>query len=98
MFQLLSMDIPETPLVKVHTTDHRGFTPEEVAERCVDKLISVSDSANPLIRDQAHAFRKQMHMLISFYMREAISSDRVTIYNALVDAGHPELAKAIRRL
>ncbi len=43
--------------VEVHTTSGRGFTPEEVAERCADKIISISDNANPAIRDQARAFR-----------------------------------------
>jgi hypothetical protein len=36
--------------------------------------------------------------VVAFYMREAIRSDRTTVYNALNDAGHPELADAIRRL
>jgi len=31
-------------------------------------------------------------------MRQAIHSDRTTVYNALNDAGHPELAELIRRL
>jgi len=31
-------------------------------------------------------------------MRQAIKSDRTTIYNKLMDASHPELAEAIRRL
>jgi len=31
-------------------------------------------------------------------MREAIKSDRTTVYNALTDAGHKELAELIRRL
>jgi hypothetical protein len=36
--------------------------------------------------------------VVAFYMREAIRSDRTTVYNALKDAGHLELADAIRRL
>ena len=40
----LKMDLPrDKPIVGVKTTDNRGFTPEEVAEDCVKKLISVSD-------------------------------------------------------
>ena len=31
-------------------------------------------------------------------MREAIKSDRTTVYNALLNAGQPELADLIRRL
>ena len=94
----LNLDIPDTPLVKVHTTDGRGFTPEEVAQRCVDRLISVADTTDPALRDQARAYKAQAHKLIAYYMREAIRSDRTTVYNALTDAGHPKLAEAIRRL
>lgn len=91
------LKLPETPIVTVQTTQNRGFTPDEVAERCVNKLISVSDSAPPAIRDQARAFQKHMEKVVAFYMQEAIRSDRTTVYNKLLDAGHPELAEAIRR-
>ena len=97
MFKL-DVSIPEEPFLTVKTTENRGFTPDEVAERCVEKLISVSDGAHPAIRDQAKAFQKHMEKVVAFYMREAIRSDRTTVYNALREAGHPELADAIRRL
>ena len=96
--EALNLELPETPLVSVVTTDHRGFTPEEVAERCVNRLINIADTTDPVLRDQAQAFKKQAHQLIVLSMREAIRSDRTTIYNALKDAGHPKLAEAIRRL
>jgi hypothetical protein len=92
------MELPKTPIVSVHTTSGRGFTPEEVASRCADKLIFVSDQAPPAIRDQARAFRSNIEKVVAHYMREAIASDRTTVYNALKDAGHPELAELIRRL
>lgn len=88
----------DAPIVNVTTTENRGFTPEEVAERCVTKIISVSDSAHPGIREQALAFQQQIEKVVAFYMREAIRSDRTTVYNLLKDAGQPELADAIRRL
>lgn len=94
----LKFDIPSAPVIDVVTTENRGFTPDEVSERCVEKLISVSDTAHPAIRDQAKAYKKQMEKVVAFYMREAIRSDRTTVYNAIKDAGHPELAEAIRRL
>jgi len=97
MFKL-NFDVPDDPIVKIQTTNNRGFSPDEVAERCVEKLISVSDTAHPAIRDQAQAFQKHMEKVVAFYMREAIKSDRTTVYNALRDAGHPKLADAIRRL
>ncbi len=97
MFKL-DLNVSNDPIVNVQTTQNRGFSPDEVAERCVEKLISVSDDAHPAIRDQAKAFQKHMEKVVAFYMREAIRSDRTTVYNALIDAGHPKLADAIRRL
>ena len=97
MFKL-DFNVSDEPIVNVQTTNNRGFTPDEVAERCVEKLISVSDNAHPAIRDQAKAFQKHMEKVVAFYMREAIRSDRTTVYNALKDAGHPKLAELIRRL
>tara|TARA_R110002012_G_scaffold214782_1_gene385883 strand:+ start:16 stop:306 length:291 start_codon:yes stop_codon:yes gene_type:complete len=84
--------------VMVHTTDNRGFTPEEVASRCVDRIISISDQANPVLQQQAHAFKNNIEAVVAGYIKEAIQSDRTTIYNALNDAGEPKLAELIRRL
>jgi hypothetical protein len=86
------MNVPqEESIVQVKTTNNRGFTPDELAERCVEKIVSVSDSAHPGIRDQARAFQKHIEKVVAFYLRQAIRSDRTTVYNALQDAGHPEL-------
>ena len=96
---IIDVSVPQTEsLVSINTTDNRGFTPEELAEQCVEKVISVSDNAHPGIRDQARAFSKHIEKLVAYYMRQAIRSDRTTVYNALNDAGHPELAELIRRL
>ena len=94
----LDLNVTPTFTVDVKTTSNRGFTPEEVAERCAEKIISISDTANPVIRDQARAFKKHLIKVLSFYMREAIKSDRTTVYNAIKDAGHPDLAELIRRM
>ncbi|OUU25272.1 MAG: hypothetical protein CBC04_07040 [Verrucomicrobia bacterium TMED44] len=84
--------------VSVETTDNRGFTPEEVAERCVNKIIGISNNAHPAIKEQAHAYRKEMEKIIAIYMRQAIKSDRTTVYNAIKDSGNPKLAEYIRRM
>jgi len=94
----LKLETVSTIAVDVHTTSGRGFTPEEVAQRCADKILAISDDANPAIKAQAHAFRGQLITTLEFYMHQAIKSDRTTVYNALTDAGQPELAKLIRRL
>ena len=68
--------------VDVHTTQNRGFTPEELSQLCCDKIVAVSSGAPDVIKQQA----------------EAVQSDRTTIYNVLVDAGHRESAEVIRRI
>lgn len=98
MVAALSIDLPPGFKVDVATTSKRGFTPEELAARCADKIVSVSETAHPALRDQAKAFKGAIEGLLSQYMQQAIASDRTTVYNALSDAGHPELAELIRRL
>ncbi len=85
-------------IVEVQTTQHRGFTPEEVADRCLTKLLSVSDTAPPAIRDQAIAYKEHMRAVLVFYMKEAVQSDRTTVNNALLEAGQKDLAELIRRM
>jgi len=85
-------------LINVQTTQNRGFIPEEIAERCADKIISVSETADPVLKEQAYAFRKNVVKLVEYYLKEAVRSDRTTVYNALKDAGHLELADVIRRI
>jgi len=84
--------------VGVRTTNNRGFTPEEVAELCVDRLMLVSNDAPPAIRDQALAHKERMKAVIAVYMKQAIQSDRTTVYNAISDAGHKKLAEYIRKM
>lgn len=82
----------------VHSTSGRGFTPEEISDRCVDKIISVSDTASPEAQAQAKAFRENIKHVVTFYLKEAVRSDRTTVYNALVEAGQKDLAELIVKL
>ena len=84
--------------VEVVTTQNRGQTPEEVAERCINKIVGISATADPVIRQQAQAYKTQIEQVIVHYMKQAIQSDRTTVYNALLDAGEQKLADLIRRL
>ena len=47
--------------VNVETTQHRGFTPEEIAKRAVNKVVSVSEGADPMVRAQAEAFKDRVY-------------------------------------
>jgi hypothetical protein len=77
--------------VSVLTTHERGFTPEEIAERALDKIIHVGSSAHPAIRDQAEAFRDSIRQVLVYYMQEAVRSHNVTLANRLTKAGHADL-------
>lgn len=77
--------------VKVMATQGRGFTPEEVAERALDKIIYVGSNTHPAIRDQAEAFKDSIRQVLVHYMHEAVRSHNVTLVNKFKQAGHPEL-------
>tara|TARA_R100001086_G_scaffold92310_1_gene45736 strand:- start:399 stop:683 length:285 start_codon:yes stop_codon:yes gene_type:complete len=92
------MELPKNPIVTVHTSDNKGFSPEEVASRCADKIIQVGDNAPLEIQEQARAYKEHIEKVIAFYMKEAIKSDRTTVVNAIKNAGQEKLAELIRRI
>lgn len=75
----------------VMATEGRGFTPEEIAERALDKIIYVGSHTHPAIRDQAEAFKDSIRQVLVYYMHEAVRSHNVTLVNKFKQAGHPEL-------
>lgn len=80
---------------EVTTTSGRGHTPEELADRALDKIMYVSKDANPLIKDQAEAFRGHIRQVLIKYLNQAVQSDRTTLANKLRDAGHSDLVKIL---
>lgn len=81
--------------VIVKTTNGRGFTPEELTEQALDKIIYVGSQSHPVIREQAEAFRKQISSVILYYMKQAVVSNNTTLANKLRAAGHEELIKIL---
>jgi hypothetical protein len=73
----------------------RGFTPEELADNAVDRIISISASADPVIRQQAEAFREHIRMVLVSYGNQCVKSNHTTIANRLKDIGYPELTKLL---
>lgn len=88
MFNLASGNVGD---VMVMATEGRGFTPEEIAERALDKIIYVGSHTHPAIRDQAEAFKDSIRQVLVYYMHEAVRSHNVTLVNKFKQAGHPEL-------
>lgn len=79
--------------VKAMMVSGRGFTPEEVAEMALDKIISVGGNCHPIIRDQAEAFKNEIRGVLVHYMKQAVRSNHTTLANRFRAAGCPELIK-----
>ena len=63
-----------------------------------DKIISISNNADPMIKAQAHAFKDRTKMVITYYVKEGIKNHICTVCNELEKQGHKDLANIIRRL
>ena len=84
--------------VVVKTTEHRGLSPEELAERAVEQIVSVSSSVDPVVRQQAEAFRSRIYHVLLGIIKQAIKSDRTTLINEFIQQGQSDTADILRRL
>ena len=96
---MISVDTkPEVGSVNVVATENTGLSPEYWTERILERLISISDSADPLLKAQADAFRTSIAQVVLIYMKQAIASDRSTVAGLFEKQGHRDMADIIRRL
>tara|TARA_R110002049_G_scaffold191407_2_gene360320 strand:+ start:695 stop:985 length:291 start_codon:yes stop_codon:yes gene_type:complete len=84
--------------VVVKTTDHRGLSPEELAQRATDQIVTVSSEAEPIVRQQAEAFKSRIYHVVLGTINQAIKSDRTTLCGEFVRQGHTDVANILRRL
>ena len=58
---MFSVDVKTTMGdVNVQTTENKGLSPEYWTERIMERLISISDNADPMVKAQAQAFKDNM--------------------------------------
>jgi hypothetical protein len=84
--------------VNVFVANNRGFTAEEIAERAIDKIISVGNESASEVREQALAFKSQIHGVLLSYLKEAQQNERLTICNKLSEAGLGDAAEFVKHL
>jgi hypothetical protein len=84
--------------IMVATTQNKGHDPEFWAEQVTNKIVGISETAAPHIRQQAEAFRSHVYQVILQGMKNSIRSDRVTITNQLRQQGHQAMANIIKEL
>lgn len=82
-------------IIKASSVSGRGFTPEELAEGALNKIIYVGQNSDPAIRAQAEAYRDQIREVLVHYMRQAVRSNHTTLANKFRTAGHPDLIKLL---
>jgi hypothetical protein len=95
--------LKETPQIEigevgVTTTQWAGHDVDYWAEQTTNKIVSIGGNCHPIIAQQAEAFRDAVLQQISYYMKEAIKSDRTTLIAQLEKQGQPEMADILRRL
>ena len=88
----------EVGTVGVATTQNIGHDPDFWAEQATKRIVSIGGNCHPLIAQQAEAFREAVLQQISYYIKEAIKSDRTTLIAELEKQGQQEMANILRRL
>jgi hypothetical protein len=81
--------------IRAISVSGRGFTPEEVAEMALEKIVYIGENSHPVIRDQAEAFKTQIRSVLIRYMRQAVESHNTTLANRFREAGHADLLKLL---
>ena len=77
---MFSVDVSSSlGTVGVKTTENKGLSPEYWTERIMERLVAVSDNADPMVKAQAHAFKETIHKVGLLYMKQAILSDSDTV-------------------
>ena len=84
--------------IMVASSDNGGHKPEFWADVITTRLVSISASAEPHVRQQAEAFRQQVYEVVLRGIKSAISSDRTTLSVALRRQGHHQMADLLKEL
>jgi len=84
--------------VGVATSDKGGLSNEQISELATNKIVSISENAPEPIKQQAHIFADNVRNVLHYYIELAKKEERATICHQLREAGHKDLAEAIRRM
>ena len=84
--------------VETLVTSGRGLSAEEITGLIMRKILFVSDTAPPAIREQAVAFKDRIENVLLHYVKQAQASERTTICGLLNQAGESRAAEIVRKL
>jgi BMFP domain-containing protein YqiC len=84
--------------VNVMTSDEGGHSTEQIVELAMDRILKVSETAPPAIKEQAEAFQNNIRQVLYDYMELARREERGTIAQRMAKSGHNEIADLVRRI
>lgn len=70
---------------------------EHYAKRATEKIIGISDSTHPEIRNQAHEFANKIFQMIYIAVKQAVDERRARDALLAERSGREDLAQVIRR-
>ena len=88
----------ETGFVNVVSSDNGGLSNDQISDMATNRIVAVSETAPEPIRQQAQAFSENVRKVVHYHIELARREERATITHKLREAGHPDLANAIRRI
>ena len=84
--------------VNVMTSDEGGHSSEQIVELAMDKILRVSDTAPPVIKEQAEVFQSNIRHVLYHYLELARKEERASIAHKMAKAGNSEMAELVRRI
>lgn len=96
MFSLETAPVLGTMTASV--TQGRGLNADELTQMALAKILFVGPDVPPAIRDQAEAYKARIEQVLRHYIGQAQKSYGTSIYNVLMNAGHPDAAEIVRKL
>ena len=84
--------------VNVMTSDEGGLSSEQVVELAMDRILKVSDTAPPAIKEQAEVFQNNIRQVLYHYIELARREERGTIARRMANSGHNDKADLVRRI
>ena len=84
--------------VETIVTSGRGLNPDELTRMLLPKLIYIGPDVPADIRAAGEAQMARVEALLKHYFAQAQKSQNTSIYNVLMNAGHPEAAQIVKDL
>jgi|ETNvirnome_2_130_1030620.scaffolds.fasta_scaffold07914_3 hypothetical protein len=85
-------------VVGVRISKGLSFSPDEVADEALKKIIRVADTCPPAIKEQVLAFRASIHVALVGACKESAACERDRIVYGLEQAGLVDAVAIVRKL